>query len=108
MTLTVRKSILIVLFAAMLVDSFYARRGSTPGYEGALFLAWAIFARLFLPSPSYKLFWFSVVCTTACLASNHGLISAIALLHSFYFYLICGVLIAWWEKFAGFFRPHHD
>jgi hypothetical protein len=102
------KSIFFVLFAAMLADSFYAPRGSTPGYAGALFLAWAFFTRFFLPPPPYKLILLAGICALACLASNHSLIALKAPLRSFYLYLICGVLIAWWEKIGRFFQADHN
>lgn len=103
-TLGTRKSILFVLFAITLGDIFYAPRGSSPGYEGALFLSWALFARLFLPPPSYKHICFSAVCAMACLVSNHALINLGVPLRSVYTYLICAPLIAWWERIARFFR----
>jgi hypothetical protein len=104
MTLTTRKSILFVLFATTLGDIFYAPKGSTPGYEGALFLSWAFFVRLFLPPPSNKHVCFSAICAAACLASNHGLSNIGAPARSVYSYLICALLIAWWEKIARIFR----
>jgi hypothetical protein len=107
MTLTTRKSILFVFFAATLGDTFYAPRGSTPGYEGALFLSWALFTRLFLPTPSYKHICFSAVCAAACVASNHGLLNVGAPLRSVYLYLFCALLIAWWEKIVGFFQAEN-
>lgn len=104
MRLTNRKSVLFVFFATMLGDTFCAPRGSIPGYEGALFLSWALFVRFFLPPPSYKLICFTIVCAAACLASNHGLIIGSTPLRSVYFYLVSAALIAWWEKIAGFFH----
>jgi hypothetical protein len=96
------KSIPIILFALMLTDTFCAPKGSTPGQLGALFLAWGLFLGIFLPPPSLCLNSLSVAFATACLASNHGMIATIAPLRSLYFYIFGGLLIAWWNKIAGF------
>jgi hypothetical protein len=103
-TFATRKSILFVFLATTLGDTLYAPSRSTPGYAGALFLSWALFVRLFLPTPSYKHVCFSAVCVTTCVAFNHGLLNIGGPLRSVYSYLICALLIAWWEKSACLFQ----
>ena len=108
MKLAARKSLLLILFVAMFWESFYAPRGSNPGRTGALILAWAIGTRQFLATPSYTLIMFGVFCAASCLASNHGLFTAPVGVPWLDFYLICGVLIMWWERIVGFFHADHS
>jgi hypothetical protein len=108
MNIPVRKSLLFLLFLAMLWESFFAPSGSNPGRVGGFILAWAIGTRQFLATPSYTLTMFALLSAGSCLGSNYGLLTGAPVVPRLAFYLICGIVIMWWEKIVGLFRPLHN
>lgn|SRR5208283_1815400 len=92
------KLFLSLLALLMLIDSLSVSRGASPGHGATFFLAWALVTRLWLVAPSRPLLGFCLVISAACICANHGLLATVAILHSFYFYFVSGLLIVFWER----------
>jgi hypothetical protein len=82
----------------MLIDSIIAPKNATPGRTASFIFAWALVTRFWLRDPSNTLLVVCIVVSSACIASNHGLVSPSIVPQSLYFYLAVGILIVYWDK----------
>ena len=96
--LTARKALLFILGVAMLVESLAVPKHALPGHSAALWLAWVLWTRLFLPQPSTTVTILSLVFAITCVASNHGLAGRQTIFSSFYLYFAGGLLVLIWDK----------
>jgi hypothetical protein len=99
--LTLRKVILASLFLLLLIDSSLAPKHSVPGGAVSFALAWVFGTRVWLRNPSNVLLVICIAVASACVASNHGLLSLGIIPQPFYFYFGLGALIIFWEKATG-------
>jgi hypothetical protein len=96
--LTARKSIIALWFVAMILESLWAPRGSSPGRSGAFILAWAMGTRQFLRTPSKTLVAFCSFCAITCVALSRRISTDAHYWEWQVLCLFCGVLILWWER----------
>lgn len=96
------KLVLGLLAVLTFLDSGLAPRSAYPGREISFFLGWGLVTRLWLVAPSRPLLGFCLVISVACISTNHGLLTTIGILHSFYFYFVSTLLIVLWERLKGF------
>jgi hypothetical protein len=100
---SISKVVLGLLALLVFVDSFLAPRAASPGRQVSFFLGWMLMTRVWLVAPSRFLLGFCAIVAVACVSANHGFFVTIGILHSFYVYLLSGLLIVFWERVGKVF-----
>jgi hypothetical protein len=96
--------LMLSLFGVMLLETIFTLTASSFVHMRSLFLAWTFWIRVFLKKPSMGLAVFSVLSATTCIAADHGLLWFTPILRSFYFYILCYIVILSWDQGSVLFE----